>query len=146
MRTSPLFEVDVRGFEPHSLRAKKGGHKAMVKGAFCKAILTNAGEDEVREARERLKGRKLDVDVGFFLLRKSVHKSDTTEKKDLDNLLKPLLDILQTQFDKADSGKGLGLVEDDEAVYSLSARKQLVDTDSEQGFHLIIREWDVTKS
>jgi hypothetical protein len=35
LRTNPLFEVDVRGFEPHSLRAKKGGHKAKVKRAFC---------------------------------------------------------------------------------------------------------------
>ena len=83
----------------------------------------------------------LDVDVDFSLMRKKPHVSDTTEKKDLDNLLKPLLDVLQTRFDSTDSGDGLGLIENDEVVFQLSARKELVETDAEQGFRLVITEW-----
>ncbi len=72
-RTNPLFEVDVRGFEPHSLQSKKGGHKRKVKRALCKAIITSAGEDKIRKAQELLKGKQLDVDVDFFLLKKKAH-------------------------------------------------------------------------
>jgi hypothetical protein len=53
----------------------------------------------IGEARERLRGKKLLVDVAFTLLEGRPGEPDTRGKKDLDNLLKPLLDMLQGQLD-----------------------------------------------
>ena len=126
------------------MRGGKGGHKLETKrrlrGKISEAIeLKGLDPDELKA---RLKGRLLSVDVEFHLLEGSAEVTNTRFKKDLDNLLKPILDVLQVRLNNTTKEDlGLGLVEGDEYVSEIHARKSLVHDSDEEGVRIIIREY-----
>ncbi len=102
----PLLEVGLFPYVPHT----SGDDPMPVKRELRDAILKRTGRIAVEEARERLRGKRLMVQVVFALWEGRPDLPDTRAKKDLDNLLKPLLDTLQGQLEVGGKEVGLGLI------------------------------------
>ena len=96
--------------------------------------------DEIGAAREKAKGKTLRIDVEFRLWKGSEKTTNTRAKKDLDNLLKPVLDVLQTNLNTQKTEPGLDLIEGDESVHEINARKTIVDDESDEGIRIVILE------
>jgi Holliday junction resolvase RusA-like endonuclease len=94
----------------------------------------------IEEARQNLRGKTVEIRVHFRLWKGSERTSNTRCKKDLDNLLKPVLDVLQDSLNAQKGEGGLGLIEDDDAVYNLSASKGLVESEQDEGVRIVILE------
>jgi len=86
------------------------------------------------------RGKTLRIDVEFRLWRGSEKTTNTRAKKDLDNLLKPVLDVLQTNLNTQKTEPGLDLIEGDESVHEINARKTIVDDESDEGIRIVILE------
>ena len=83
----------------------------------------------------------LSVDVCFFLYGKPENPKDA--EKDLDNMLKILLDVLPDYMDTDRTQKGLGLMEDkkDHLIFEVHATKELVEEEAQEGIDIEIYEW-----
>ena len=64
-------------------------------------------------------------------------------KKDLDNMLKILMDVIKEEMDDDEKKIGLGLVikNKDEEVYEIVCSKKFVLSEDDEGIDLIISEW-----
>jgi len=136
LERSSLFEVDLRNFEPHTPRNGKG-HKETRK-ELRDAIIREKGEASIEDSRTLMNGKPVSVKVLFRLWRGSSNVPDTRSKKDLDNLLKPVLDVFQMYLDAQKNEPGLGLLENDIQVYEINVRKHIVETEREEGIHINI--------
>jgi len=126
-----LFSVFLR-FEP--LTKRPGSKTTARKKELRNALVQHITEDELNLAREKIKDRLVKIFVGFSLWKTPPVKSDTRWIKDLDNLLKMLLDVLGS--DK----QGLHLFNDDTYICEIQASKQLVAQEEEEGYLIRIRE------
>jgi Holliday junction resolvase RusA-like endonuclease len=133
-----LFTVELKPFEPHTVRSGKG-HKN-VKKQLHEAILRASDGDDIGAAREKFKHKALRIDVEFRLWKGTENTTNTRAKKDLDNLLKPVLDVLQTSLNTQKTEPGLDLIEGDESVHEINARKIIVDDEMEEGIRIVILE------
>jgi Holliday junction resolvase RusA-like endonuclease len=134
----PLFAVELTPFEPHTVRSGRG-HKN-VKKELHEAIMRAADGDDIGAAREKIRNKTVRIDVEFRLWRGSEKTTNTRAKKDLDNLLKPILDVLQTSLNTQKTEPGLDLIEGDESVHEINAKKIIVDRESDEGIRIIILE------
>ena len=126
-----MEEIQIRNFTPET--ASKDSIKR--KNAIKRKIGTKIGK-ALPKIRERTLNRLLLVDVTYRLY---VDKNSGSSKKDLDNLLKILFDVLsQNMVNGQESKKGLGIMIDDSFVYEIRAKKTLVNEPKEQGFDLMI--------
>ncbi len=130
--------VQLKSFEPHTVRSGKG-HKN-VKKQLHEAILQASDGDEIGAAREKFRDKVLRIDVEFRLWKGTEATTNTRAKKDLDNLLKPVLDVLQTSLNTQKTEPGLDLIEGDEKVHEINARKIIVDDEREEGIRIVILE------
>lgn len=131
------FEVRVP-IEPMS--GTKGKRKYARKKDLFDAIIRLKG-DELRQGREALKGKRVAISIEFFLWKSDKTHTNTTSRKDIDNLLKLVLDALQTKVDSQGKMEGLGLIENDNDIYRIEATKQIVEPRSEVGLHLQLSEY-----
>ena len=97
-------------------------------------------EEEIGENLPKIKelteGRRLAIDVCYYLLESN---ESGKSKKDLDNLLKILLDVLSTNMKNGqDYSPGLGLVWDDAFVYKIKCEKKENFKENMEGFDLRI--------
>ncbi len=97
--------------------------------------------DELETARRAFADKKVKVSVRFNLEKPEKGRSDTIGKKDLDNMLKLVLDSLQTKADSQGKLDGLGLISNDNCIYRLEANKRLVDRPEQAGIQLSISEY-----
>jgi Holliday junction resolvase RusA-like endonuclease len=133
-----LFAVELKGFEPHTVRSGRG-HKN-IKKQLHEAIMKASDGDEIGAAREKFRDKALTIDVEFRLWKGSHTTTNTRAKKDLDNLLKPVLDVLQTSLNNQKTEPGLDLIEGDESVHEINARKVIVDDQEEEGIRIMVFE------
>jgi len=133
-----LFTVELKCFEPHTVRSGRG-HKN-VKKQLHEAIMRAADGDDIGAAREKIRNKILRIDVEFRLWRGSDKTTNTRAKKDLDNLLKPVLDVLQTSLNTQKTEPGLDLIEGDESVHEVNVKKIIVNRESEEGIRITILE------
>jgi len=79
--------------------------------------------------------------VTFYLLAGTTLESRTG--KDIDNLLKIVMDTLPEYMDRARVNQGLGLIfeDKDDMVFEVHAAKSLVKTEAEEGIDIEIAEW-----
>ena len=87
------------------------------------------------QLREERANRVVTLTVLFYLWRGSSDVTNTRPVKDLDNLLKILLDVLGS------GPQGLGLLESDSFIGELYASKQLVESEDEEGYRIVIEEY-----
>jgi Holliday junction resolvase RusA-like endonuclease len=132
----PLFTAELKHFEPHTVRSGRG-HKN-VKKQLREAIMMAVDGDEIGAAREKVRDRTLRIDIEFRLWKGSEKTTNTRAKKDLDNLLKPVLDVLQTSLNTQKTEPGLDLIEGDESVHEINARKVIVDEEDDEGILIVI--------
>jgi Holliday junction resolvase RusA-like endonuclease len=131
------FKVDLPGFEPMSL-GTSGSGRHVKKGSLLEAIRSKAGNEELDKAKSAFKGKRVGVEVEFRLWKGDEHHPESVGRKDLDNLLKGVLDVLQVELDKQTKEKGLGLIEDDDWVFRILATKKIIEEPSNKGLTLTI--------
>ena len=140
----PLFTAELKHFEPHTVRSGRG-HKN-VKKQLREAIMMAVDGDDIGAAREKVRDRKLRIDIEFRLWKGSEKTTNTRAKKDLDNLLKPVLDVLQTSLNTQKTEPGLDLIEGDEWVHEINARKFIVDAEDDEGILIVILPTTTSRS
>ena len=126
-----LSTIRIRNF--NSLTSSKQPRQKKI--AMKKAILNELGERKLKlsDIQLRCKERPLGVKAIFYLL-KSGTEGDS--KKDLDNLLKILFDVLSDDMiknNKEEELRGLGLMKDDEMVFEVRSSKRIVTTKHDMG-------------
>jgi Holliday junction resolvase RusA-like endonuclease len=131
-----LFEVDLKGFEPHTFR--NGASYARVKKELREAIVREVGQSKIDEGRKKINGNLVRLQVLFRLWEGSIKVSRTRSEKDLDNLLKPVLDVLQTTTDAQNNERGLNLIENDKLVHEINVKKEIVTEENNEGVHIAI--------
>lgn len=89
------------------------------------ALLEHVTPEDLSVAREKLRDRLVKLNVGFHLWKAPPTLPDT-RWKDVDNLLKILLDVLGS------GQQGLKLVEDDTYICEIHASKILVDEEEQR--------------
>ncbi len=100
----------------------------------------------LEEIKKFCKGKKLSITVRFFLYDGKEDQSPQPEgriKKDLDNLLKIVLDVLPEKMDSEGKNDGLGLIKKDydHLVYEIKTTKEIVSKKSDEGIDIVISEW-----
>ncbi len=130
-----LFKTSITDFEP-----KTAGHGDEVKR---KVELRDAILKEIKDhdARKNCRGKDLSLDVCFNLYQDP--KQSSKYEKDLDNLLKILLDVLPEHIDNTEKRNfGLGLIDDnnDYRIFEIHCKKRLVSDITQEGLDIEISE------
>ena len=128
-----ILDINVVPFEPVTMGSGQG--VADKQSRLAKAILGRIQPDDVEQLREERANRVVTLTVLFYLWRGSSDVTNTRPVKDLDNLLKILLDVLGS------GPQGLRLLESDSFIGELYASKQLVESEDEEGYRIVIEEY-----
>ena len=131
-----LFKTSVIGFEPKTAGPSKEVVKR--KEELRDAILAIVKDlDSIKNCR----GKDLSLNVCFNLYKDP--KQTKAYEKDLDNLLKILLDVLPEHMDNTQNKKiGLGLIDDnnDYKIFEIHCSKKLVTNKAQEGVDIEISE------
>jgi Holliday junction resolvase RusA-like endonuclease len=131
MAWSTAADISIRKFNPETSSKNKIKRKQELKRVIGKKV-----NKKYKKILDRLSEKKLFVDVCFYL---KIAKNSGNTKKDLDNLLKILLDVLSENMVNGQNKKrGLGFVKDDSEVFRIHCEKKLVVNDKDMGLDLKI--------
>lgn len=132
-----LGKISIRNFKPKT--AKRGKETTKRKKELQEAFVNQ--NKNLGELQESCKGKYLSIRVIFYLNEDTEDKS--SYKKDLDNLLKILMDVIKEEMDDKEKKTGLGLVikNQDEDVFEIICSKEFVLRDEDEGIDLEISEW-----
>lgn len=134
-----IYKFDVRvPIEPMSGTKQK--RKYTRKKDLVDAII-GIKSAELPQAREALKGKRVAIAIDFFLWKSDKTHTDTTSRKDIDNLLKLVFEALQTKVDSQGRMEGLNLIQNDNNIYRIDATKRIVKLRSEVGVQLQLPEY-----
>jgi len=111
------------------------------KAELIEDVRKTKGKSVREAARKRFDGNLVKISVKFNLLKPTERHPDTSGKKDLDNMLKPVLDSLQPKADTQGMLEGLGLIANDNMVYRIEAIKRIVDRPEQVGTKIVISEF-----
>jgi len=135
LQSSLLLDISITGFTPQTYGNDDVARKIKLRDAIKSKI------NDLALVQKNCRDKKLSLDVCFNLF------SETTElgrkTKDLDNLLKILLDTLPYYMDRAKKNEGLGLVPEDrdDLIFHINCRKNLVTDELQEGIDLKIYEY-----
>jgi Holliday junction resolvase RusA-like endonuclease len=124
--------ISIRRFEPKTTRTKKDVERKIELRNKIRGSRSN-----LPEIRKNCKNKKVRLKILFYLSKQRI-ENESKYQKDIDNLLKITLDVLPKFMDKAEKNKGLGIIDDDEAVYEIKTKKIFVKNDVEQGIDIEI--------
>jgi len=133
-----LGKISVRQFKPKTV--KKGKETTMRKMDLQEAFVEQ--NENLSELQDKCKGKKLSIHVTFYLNENTPDK--TSYKKDLDNLLKILMDVIKEEMDDNEKKIGLGLVIEnrDEEIFEIICHKEFVTNEDDEGIDLVVSEWN----
>jgi len=139
MKSDLVFDVSLRGFTPMA----RGSDIMRKKRELRDRILQE--RHDIDAFSKLFRGRRLATKIHFYLYGGS--SQEGRARKDLDNLLKIVLDTLPDYMDRARTEKGLGLMEgdSDELVYEVNAVKELVTDQTKEGIDMELSEWNPPK-
>lgn len=131
-----LFKASITGFEP-----KTAGHGEEVKR---KEELRDAILKEVNDLNKikNCRGKNLSLNICFNLFKDP--KQSSKYEKDLDNLLKILLDVLPEHIDNTEKRNfGLGLIDDnhDHRIFEIHCKKRLITEITQEGLDIEVSEY-----
>jgi len=138
MKSEILGQIPIREFIP--LTAKPGEEVQRKKDLRDYIIKNNSNISEIKDSCRNKE--KLSLDVCFNLY--DGDKNDTSRySKDLDNLLKIVLDVLPDYMDNKQENPelGLGIIKNDNQVFEIHSYKQFVQDTSKEGIEITIFEW-----
>src|SRR5437899_6241719 len=127
-----LLDLTIAPFEP--LTPGNGQNIGEKKGKVANAIKERLSNDGLERLKRQLAGRLVGITVVFLLWKGSPNVTNTRPVKDLDNLMKIVFDLLRH------GPQGLGIIEEDSYIGEVFATKQLVDTEEQEGYRIIIEE------
>ncbi len=139
-----LGELTIRNFIPQT--AVQDKRKTLRKRRLRDAFVDQ--NPHIRELQAKCKGNPLELEVIFYLNTNVSNK--ISYKKDLDKLLKILMDVVKEQMNDAqdeDEG-GLGLLSEnrDEDIFKITCRKELVKDAKDEGITLRVSQYlDITQ-
>jgi Holliday junction resolvase RusA-like endonuclease len=125
------LQKDIIGFNPETASNNRVKRKKELK----KVLSAKIGKEH-QKILKRVIGRDLFIDVCFNL-----YQSEQTgsTKKDLDNLLKILLDVLSVNMvNGQDKLRGLGFLRDDSQVTKIHCERKTINDPKNVGFNLKI--------
>jgi len=126
-----LEKIKIRNFEP--LTGRKGTVKR--KQDLAGRLEIEIGKD-LPKIQKRTRSHPLFVDVCFYLY---LSNEEGSSKKDLDNLLKILFDVLSDNMVHGQKPiKGLSLMKDDSYVQKIKCEKIIVNSKERAGIDLLI--------
>lgn len=131
----PILDISLTRFIPQTYANNCTARKIKLRDAIKSEI------PDLSYVQRNSRGKKLSLDVCFNLFNKSTELG--RKDKDLDNMLKILLDTLPDYMDRAKKNEGLGLVPEDhdDLIFHIDCRKNLVADDSQEGIDLRIFEF-----
>ena len=142
MRRTLLTKVSV-AYVPRTSNRKDPEKKEQLRDKIIEAIRTS-GQDLDLLKEKCLKEDYLSLDVKYRLYNDP--KVEGRSRKDIDNLLKILLDVLPERLSVQDrkGRKGLGIISDDKdtKIFEIHCSKILVDMEKEEGMDLEIYALD----
>jgi len=132
MKWEPVFEkLEIREFTPET-----ASHDGVNRKKKLRKEIKDKIDTQLSKIQKRTINRPLFIDVCFYLY---LSDASGNSKKDLDNLLKILFDVLSVNMvNGQDEKKGLGLMTDDTFVQKIKCEKKLVNSEEKQGFDLLI--------
>ena len=131
MTWSTAADINIRKFNPETASKNKIKRKQALKKE-----IGNKVSKRYKKIFDRLSEKELFIDVCFYLQRA---KNSGNTKKDLDNLLKILLDALsENMVNGQKKMKDLGFLKDDSEVFKIHCEKRLVNMDKDMGLDLKI--------
>ena len=135
------YTIKIRNFEPLTASSDVVNRKNKLKEEIEKKT------KNLDEIREFCQDKKLSIIVQFFLYDGSKDEIPQPEgriKKDLDNLLKIVLDVLPEKMDSEGQNDGLGLIKRDydHLVYEIKSTKKIVYKKDEEGIDIVISQWN----
>lgn len=132
-----LGKLSVRNFKP---KTEKRGKKTTQRKRELQEVFVNQNQNLV-DVQEKCKGKRLSIKVTFHLNENTTDK--TSYKKDLDNLLKILMDVIKEEMDDNEKKIGLGLIlkNHDEEIFEIICHKEFVSKEEDEGIDLVISEW-----
>jgi hypothetical protein len=135
LRGTSLLRVSLREFTPKTLNSTS----LVKKREFRERVLAQV--QSIAAVRKLSRGRSLSIVIHFYLYGAS--EEEGRAKKDIDNLLKIVLDALPDYMDRDHTEPGLGLLEgdSDHPIFEVNATKKLVTDQKEEGIDLEIFEW-----
>ena len=92
------------------------------------------------EIREKCKGKKIALDIYFYLNKERI-EDVSRYSKDLDNLMKIVMDVLPDYMDKAEKNEGLGLFKNDNIIFDIHAVKEFVFSKDKEGIKIRISKY-----
>jgi len=130
-----LGKISVPGFEP---KTAKPGEEVKRKIELRDYILKKI--DNLSEIQQACKNiEKFSINVKFYLWGGS--KEDGRTKKDLDNLLKIVCDVLADYMDSEETNPGLGIMRTDNSIHEIHCSKDIIDNENDEGMDIEISEW-----
>jgi len=127
-----LLDLTITPFEP--ITPGNGQNTGEKKEKLANAIKERISQDNLERLRQQLAWRLVGITVVFLLWKGSPNVTNTRPVKDLDNLMKIVFDLLRH------GPQGLGIIEEDSYIGEVYATKQLVDTEEQEGYRIIIEE------
>jgi len=127
--------ISLRGFEPKTAQAGEEVDRKIELREFIQKNIDNLSE--IQQACRNIK--KLSINVKFFLWGGT--KVEGRTKKDLDNLLKIVCDVLPDYMDSEKKNQGLGLMETDNIIYQIHCTKDIVVYEKDEGIDIEISEF-----
>ena len=137
------FSASVRNLIPMS---GNSGKEILAKKIELSKRIADSTRATLEEARTELLGKRVDVQVCFYLWKGDASHTDTVRKKDLDNLLKLLFDSLQVSLDPQKRIPGVGIMNSDDDVFHVEATKKIVDSEALAGIDIRVSEFRESQS
>lgn len=131
-----LENIRVKGFEPLTFSKEKPERKKKIRDALKNEIKKRYNLSDIKE---KCRDKKIFIRVRFNLWNGSTQTKRAD--KDLDNLLKLLLDSLCEHIDNTEKVHGLGIITSDLNIFQILADKKLVSTEAEEGFEIEMFEY-----
>ncbi len=124
-----LLDITVVPFEP--IVGTPADKVSMLK----KAVQDKIQPGNLTLLKEERYARLVTLTVVFYIWKGS-GKANPRSAKELSSLLRPIFDILQT------GEQGLGVVERDSYICEVYATKELVESEKEEGYRIIMEEFE----
>ena len=121
--------IEIRGFEPHTHSSSSNNNQnPRRKKEIRDKLIEKIGKHEIDDLRIKCSDKRLFICVRFYLW--NISKPTERAKKDLDNLLKLLLDSICEHIEI-----------DDKEIFQIHADKKLVNSEAKEGFDIDIFEY-----
>jgi len=129
-----LGKISIRKFEPKTAKSQEEVKRKSELRDYIQDKIDNISE--IQQACKNIE--KFSINVKFYLWGGS--GVDGRTKKDLDNLLKIVCDVLADYMDSEKKNTGLGIMRTDNAIHEIHCSKDIVELEDDEGMDIEIAQ------